>query len=560
MMQKNVCATVFDQYEKGIQFKNSITARGLYEQNKMNERFYNGDQWHGAKCGSERPLVRQNVIKRIGDYKISVIGSSPITVNYSAEGIPSTTDLHESAAILKNKLRDDKRGIDYKTVPDSVEINLAMEALSNYFKVTSERIGFESIKNDALKNAYISGTSVLYTYWDPDIKTGLYADAARTHAIKGDINCELLDVENVYFGDPNSDDIQNQPYIIVSRRESVRALRKEAKRNGISADMIDKIKADSELGFMAGDMSQREPAESEKATVLIKFYKSTDDNGGDTIKAVKVCKEAVIRPEWDLKIRLYPFSVFAWDKLKSCAYGTSEVEGLIPNQIAINRMITASVWSVMMMGMPIMVVNGSVVNTPITNDPGQIIKVYGRSEDMDKAIRYVNPPAFSNGYLNNIESLITETMSQSGAVDAAIGDVAPNNTSAIIAVRESATMPLQIQKSRFYQFCEETARIWAEYWLVCYGNRSLKINDENGTWYMPFVADRYRDLLISVKVDVGASTLWSEAQSIQTLDSLLSKNIIDVTQYLERMPKGIIPDVNGLLREAKENKSSEVAV
>ena len=67
MMQKNVCATVFDQYEKGIQFKNSITARGLYEQNKMNERFYSGDQWHGAKCGSERPLVRQNIIKRIGD-------------------------------------------------------------------------------------------------------------------------------------------------------------------------------------------------------------------------------------------------------------------------------------------------------------------------------------------------------------------------------------------------------------------------------------------------------------------------------------------------------------
>lgn len=559
-MQKNVCATVFDQYEKGIQFKNSITARGLYEQNKMNERFYSGDQWHGAKCGSERPLVRQNIIKRIGDYKISVIGSSPITVNYSAEGIPSTTDLHESAVELKNRLRDGKVGVDYKTVPDSVEINLAMEALSNYFKVTSERVGFESIKNDALKNAYISGTSVLYTYWDPDIKTGLYADAARTHAIKGDINCELLDVENVYFGDPNSDDIQNQPYIIVSRRESVRALRKEAKRNGISADMIDKIKSDSEFGFMAGDMSQNEPAESEKATVLIKFYKCVDENGNQTIKAVKVCKESVIRPEWDLKIRLYPFSVFAWDKLKSCAYGTSEVEGLIPNQIAINRMITASVWSVMMMGMPIMVVNGSVVNTPITNDPGQIIKVYGRSEDMDKAIRYVNPPAFSNGYLNNIESLITETMSQSGAVDAAIGDVAPNNTSAIIAVRESATMPLQIQKNRFYQFCEETARIWAEYWLVCYGNRSLKINDENGTWYMPFVADRYRDLLISVKVDVGASTLWSEAQSIQTLDSLLSKNIIDVTQYLERMPKGIIPDVNGLLREAKENKSSEVAV
>lgn len=551
-ISKNTPGKIFSEYETGVSFKNGLCDRGLFEQNRMNERFYSGDQWHGAKCGNDRPLVRHNVIKRIGDYKISTIGNSPVSVNYSAEGVPNTIELTDRAKAMMEQIKNGEIS-QFKSLPDEVEINLATTALTEYFKVTSERLRFEEIKLEALKNAYISGTAVVYTYWDPEIKTGLYADAAHTHAINGDIKCELLDIENVYFGDPNCDDIQSQPYIIVARRESVKSLKAEAKRNGRPQREIDSIKADSEFGYMAGDLSANEPEESAKTTVLIKFFKAITPSG-ISVRAIKVTKDAVIRDEWDIKIRMYPFAAFAWETRKSSAYGLSEITNLIPNQIAINRMVTASVWAVMMMGMPIMVVNGSVVNGNISNDPGQVIKVYGKNEDMDSAVRYVNPPAFSPSFSNNISSLITQTMSQSGVTEAAIGDVTPDNTSAIIAVREAAMMPLQIQKNRFYVFCEEIARIWAEYWLMCYGDRALKITDENGTWYIPFNAKRYRDLLISVKVDVGASTIWSEAQAIQTLDSLFSKDIINVTQYLERLPKGIIPDVNGLIKQVSQNQ------
>ena len=63
---------VFGEYESGRNFKAGLGRRGLYEQGKINERFYVGDQWHGAQCGNDRPLVRHNVIKRIGDYKMAV--------------------------------------------------------------------------------------------------------------------------------------------------------------------------------------------------------------------------------------------------------------------------------------------------------------------------------------------------------------------------------------------------------------------------------------------------------------------------------------------------------
>lgn len=83
-----------------------------------------------------------------------------------------------------------------------------------------------------LRNAYISGTGILFTYWDDSIETGLYADNSRTKAIKGDIACEVLDVENVVFGDPNNDDIQSQPYIIIAQRRDYEEVRREARKTG----------------------------------------------------------------------------------------------------------------------------------------------------------------------------------------------------------------------------------------------------------------------------------------------------------------------------------------
>ena len=43
--------------------------------------------------------------------------------------------------------------------------------------------------------------------------------------------CEVLDVENVYFGDPTLDSVQDQPYIIIAQRKSVEELRREEDRS-----------------------------------------------------------------------------------------------------------------------------------------------------------------------------------------------------------------------------------------------------------------------------------------------------------------------------------------
>lgn len=161
----------------------------------------------------------------------------------------------------------------------------------------------------------------------------------------------------------------------------------------------------------------------------------------------------------------------------------------------------------------------------------------------------MDPPQFSAALSAEIETLIQNTLAQSGANAVSLGDVTPENTSAIVAVREVAMMPIQTIQTRFYAFCEQVARLWAEFWITGYGKRALTVRDEFGTWYLPFDGERYRDLMLRVKVDVGAATLWSESQSIVTLDNLFDRGVITAEQYLRRLPRGIVPDVDGLLRE-----------
>lgn len=551
---------VFREYEQGIAFKASLGKHGLYEQSRINERFFSGDQWHGVSCGEERPLVRHNIIKRIGDYKMSTVSSSPVSVNYSAEGVPNTVQLKNTVETLRGEMSrlsalDAERRM--RELGSADEINLVMGALTDYFKTTAHRLQFDSIKDTALRNAYQSGTAVVYTYWDDTVRTGLYADISGKTPIRGDIACEVLDIENVYFGDPTVDDVQSQPYILISQRKSVGDLRREAKRHHRSAEEIAAIHSDRDAVYAGAGQSENEPEHLQKVTVITRLWKEwNDDTGEYVIKAVKTCRGAVIRPAWDIGIRLYPLAKFTWERHRNCAYGDSEITYLIPNQIAINRMMTASVWAVMVMGMPIMVVNGDIVTQPITNDPGQIIQVFGGNEDVDRAIRYVTPPSFSPQFDNMIASLIDNSLMQAGANNAALGDMNPDNTSAIIALREAATMPMQLIQNRFYGFIADIGRIWAEFWLNRYGNRLLKIEDEHGSWYLPFDSSRYRDLLISVRVDVGASGLWSELQSTQTLDNLLEREIISVEQYLTRLPKGAIPNLCGLIREMEANRSA----
>lgn len=525
---------IFREFEAGVAYKQSLGSHGMFEQNRINERFYSGDQWQGVHCGDSRPLVRHNVIRRIGEYKMAVVGSAPAAVQFTAEGVPNTLPMQQKIWRYRQALC---RGEACEPLTPAEEAQTVAAALTDYFITTSRRLGLDTLGRRALRNAYITGTGVLYTYWDDRVRTGMYADHTGTTPIRGDIACEVLDIEQVYPADPTLEELQEQPSILIAQQKPVAQLRREARRAGC---------ADWEC-IRADDGGESPTAH---ATVLTRFWKVWDEDGEQCrVYAQRVCRGVELRAAWDTGLRLYPLSLFRWEEQRGQAYGSSEIPYLIPNQIAINRTVSAGVWAVMMMGMPIMLVNGDVVTQPITNDPGQVIPVYGSGEEVQNAVRYVEPPAFSADFNENVQNLITETMTQAGISTTLLGDVKPDNTSAILAVREASLMPLQMIQNRYFSFIEQTARIWAEFWLTMYGDRALKIEQPDGVWYMPFHADQYRELLLTIAVDVGQGSQYSENRSVETLDNLYKNGIITAKQYLSRLPQGFVPKLDALLQE-----------
>lgn len=544
--------SVFSEYRDGNNYKNSIGDKGLFEQSKINERFFIGDQWHGAKCGNERPLCRRNIIKRIADYKLSSITSAPIAVNYSADGYADNSGTQGQVDEYRQGIMGG--GADFSGETDDIEISVIMSVLSDYFRTTAERVKFDYKKEEALRKAYISGTGLIYVYWDDRIMTGLYADKSKSQPIKGDIAVEVLDVENICFGDPNCDDVQKQPFIIISQRLDCEEVRREAKRNRISAEDVEKIVPDNADSYYmnAGTRGEQEPIDSQRVTVLTKLYKEWDDAGESyRVMCVKVCEKTYVRKPWDTGLKLYPIAKMCWSSRYSCAYGDSEITYQIPNQIAINRALSAEIWATMTTGMPKTVINGDTVTDPLTNNPGEIIKVYGPNEDVAGAVRYVVPPNFSSQLINAVNDLANNTLADSGANDAALGNVRPDNAAAIIQMREAALQPMQLYQNRFYAFIEDIARIWADFWLHLYGDRQLKIEDKEGVFYVPFHPSRYENLLISARIDVGSSPVWSVPTTVSMLDGLYANQLISKLQYLERIPDGIIPDKTGLIKDAK---------
>lgn len=225
MKRKITPAQIGQEYARGVRYKQGIGRHGMFRQNEINERFYLGDQWHGAGCGEDRPLVRQNIIKRIADYKMAVIGSDPVAVTFSAEGIPETEK-------IRRGLEKWREGQAEECCDREMRVSRIACALSDHFAATAERLKFDDLKQRAMLDAYITGTGILYTYWDDRLDTGLFADEACTTSIRGDIVSELLHVDQLVLGDPTVEELQSQPYLIIAQQRGVEDLQRIARRFG----------------------------------------------------------------------------------------------------------------------------------------------------------------------------------------------------------------------------------------------------------------------------------------------------------------------------------------
>lgn len=142
----------------------------------------------------------------------------------------------------------------------------------------------------------------------------------------------------------------------------------------------------------------------------------------------------------------------------------------------------------------------------------------------------------------------------------------------IIALQRAASTPSEITKQNLYQSIEDLFYIYVEFMAEYYGSRFVDMTTPpeveavfqflqekpKAEVPMPFDFSVLKDMPMHIKLDVGASSYYSEIASIQTLDNLLKMNKINTMQYLERIPDGYIPARRELIQELKEQERQQL--
>lgn len=497
----------WDLYQRGLDYKRRINLLATVDKCS---RFYEDRQWEGVKSNG-LPTPQHNVVARITDYKVSQVMDNQLKMNFSVDGIDEETEDEAETTLIETA-----------------------EILSAYSETTWERVKMDSMNEDGLLDAALSGDMCSFWYWNPDINAG--------DNIMGDIDGELIDNVNYFPGNPNSPKVQTQPYIILAFRQMVEDVKKKAQANGVSKEDLLLIAPDQDYQDQAGDSAKIELDQSNKTIVLLKLWKKDG-----TVYGKEVCKAVTIRKEWDLGTKLYPVALMNWKKRKNSCHGTNEVNGIIPNQKYINKQAALLQLNAMFnaIGKPIY------DKTRIAAWSTEIGTAIGVNGEITGAAGFINPGNASPDAYKMLESTIQWTKELQGANETALGDNSITKTAAgIISLQKAAAIPLSTIKRRFYQYIEDVGQIWIDFWTSKYiVPRKLTVKINGKKTVKMFNGAEHKDVGFRLKIDIGPSNQWGEITTLQTLDSMHEKQILTSVQYVDRLPSGIIPKQQELLDE-----------
>ena len=501
---------VSKEYEAGLSFNQGID---LYDCVQTNENFFIGKQWEGVKSnGLPTPVF--NFLKRVVLFSVANVSTDNLKLH--AKRMPSSGQMPAYMA------------------------ELLADILNDQFASIFEFNKMGSCIREFCRNAAVDADGCTYTYWDSGVDTG--------QPSKGAIRTEVLMNTQVMFGNPNSRDVQSQPYILIERRMLVKDAKRRAEANGSEAYLItadEKESGDPHLDNLGGD----------KVTVLLRLWRDEDTG---TIHGYECTRNAEIRKPWDLGIKLYPITWMNWDYVQDCYHGQAMITGLIPNQIFVNKLFAMSMISLMTLAYPKVVFDKTKVSK-WSNRVGAAIAVNG---NVDNVAKIMDPASISPQISQFIDIAIGYTQKFLGASDVALGDTRPDNTSAIIALQRAAATPMELTKQNLLQSIEDLGRIYMEFMSEYYGNRFVEVPGPNGQGkvIVPFDFSILKEIPFTVELDVGASSYWSEIASMQTLDNLLMQGKISTVEYLKRIPAGQITDRETLIAVLEEQERMEKAM
>ena len=514
--------SVWREYGKMLDYNAAIR---LDDTVRVNENFFVGRQWEGVESnGLPTPVF--NFLKRVTLFTVASITSERIKL----------------------------RATPVDAASGSGRLIRAADVVNAEFDALFEHNSIPSLVQEFMRNAAVDGDAATYTYWD--------GDAPAPGGRRGAIRTEILANTRVGFGNTADRRVQSQPYILIKKRELTEKLRERAKALGCRE--WEDIRPDT-------DEQYADPYKEtgDKTTVILRLWK---EGSTGTVWAFECCRGIVIRPAWDLGLRLYPVTWLCWDYVQDSYHGQAMLTGLIPNQIYINKLFAMTMISLMTTAYPKVVYDRTRV-PKWDNGIGRAIGVNGG--DVSGVARILDPAQVSPQIAQFIELTQEMTQSNLGATDVALGDARPDNTSAIIALQRAAATPNELTRQNLYRSIEELGEIYLDFMAGYYGVRAVQIDpaqevpgevlafaasalpmNAEGLMAVPYDFAGLRDIPMLLKLEAGASAYWSEIASAQTLDNLLAAGQIGIVEYLERIPDEYVTDRDGLIKAVKAREGA----
>ena len=616
--KKTGITKVWQYYEAGRAYNNGLIPN-QYRLVNTNIEFFVGNQWihmPETPAMSRLPKPVFNVIKRVASLFVASLTSSATTIAYEP-----------LAYYDGNNVAD----------PDSDAAAFATSEVQNLL----EKFKMDYRIRDALFDGCQTGDYCAHFYWDPNALP--YGGAFGPY--RGEIKMELVDGLNVMFGNPNNRIVEEQPYILIIGRDTVENLRAEAKRNQKFRpdyernDFIDfQIQPDYDTQWQAAIGGRHELIPDDdgdgKALYAYMYFKVTKeedvidpktgmpmmeqvlnskgepviekDKDGKPIIAIdgtpqykmkkmrqlvtsvhvtKATKTATIFEDVDTGLTRYPIAWGNWERQKNQYHGRALVTGMVPNQIFINSMFAMVMRHLQLLGFPKTIYNADVISQ-WTNEIGQAIGVRGLQpgQNISQVAYNLQPADMSNQIIMAIDKAVQYTKDMLGATDAQLGNVRPDNTSALMVLQSAAEVPLENTRACLHEWMEDIGAILLDMMGTYYGERPIlrdrefedtvtaskgatpEIDPFTGTLKTtkvirkvvePFDFSQFKHLWLNVRVNVGATTYYSEIAMVQTLDNLRRDGVLDMIQYLERVPDRLVPQREKLIEDLKTKANQQ---
>ena len=526
----------WELFEKG---RNYLRQMGVYTDTDLNYRMYNGNQWEGANIeGIEK--AQYNFIETIVNYKVSTINQNLYAIHFSSENFEQKEFRKNAKKVCE--LLDKKAA----KVWEKDQMDLKVRTVSD--------------------DAAINDEGVLYAYYNDETQSPVN---------------EVLNKNDIQFGNEQSSDIQSQPYIIISQRKPVIEIKKIAEREGATPEELRYIVSDNDMQDQAGIDAKYE--KDDMVTYVTKLWKQDG-----TVWYQSATKYVDIEKPKNTNLTLYPVAHFIWKDKKGWSRGEGEVRGLIPNQLELNKTLARSLLAIKQCAYAQKVVNmekqcayaqkvvnmDKVVNPNAVNQVGGIIKTKGGAnvDDVSKIFTYIQPASMSTDVSRVMNDLISITRELKNASEIATGAINPEQASgkAILAIQQASQQPLTKQAIGLKKFIEDLARIWLDMWTI-YTPDGMQleedVTDENGEEYTQIVdipATMLENLKGTVRIDITPTSPYDKYARELSIENMFKAGMFNVEKLPElkvyasllqddsTMPKQEILEAIDMMEEEQE--------